>query len=373
MNQSKPDRGQKCNQRGTGHRDDQRGDQGDAGQRDDQRGAGQPGNHQGSNQRGGGATVIDAVLRWRELSILVVALILVAYFEAANTDFLLSEASLQNLSQFVAPAAIIACGEIMLMIGGEIDLSAGMVFALAPFVMHFAHQAGVPLVPAVALALIASALIGLCNGLITVALLVPSFITTLGTNFLLNGLTLTLSHGTPAEAPEDPVFAAIFGNWGYSEIIWAVVVVAVMHTVLRRTRWGLHTIAAGANPIGAAEAGIRVNRLKVGNFMLAATLAGLTGVLESFRISSIDPQAGGNSIMFLAVAAGVIGGTPLAGGSGTILGGLIGAFVLGVLSDGFTLIGVNAFMFNIILGAAILAAMLFNIHVGRLRRLGAMR
>lgn len=314
---------------------------------------------------------LDAVLRWQELSILVVALILVAYFEYANHDFLLTDASLQNLSQFVAPTAIIACGEIMLMIGGEIDLSAGMVFALAPFIMHFANQAGVPLPAAVLLALVASALVGLCNGFITVALLVPSFITTLGSNFLLNGLTLTLSHGTPVESPEEPLFAAIFGNWGYSEIIWAFVVVAVMHTVLRRTRWGLHTIAAGANPIGAAEAGIRVNRLKVGNFMIAATLAGFTGILESFRISSIDPQAGGNGIMFLAVAAGVIGGTPLAGGSGTIVGGLIGAFVLGVLSDGFTLIGINAFVFNIILGGAILAAMLFNIHVGRLRRSGA--
>jgi len=259
----------------------------------------------------------------------------------------------------------------MLMIGGEIDLSAGMVFAMAPFAMHFANQAGVPLPAAVLLALAVSALVGLVNGFITVALLVPSFITTLGTSFLLNGLTLTMSHGTPVEAPDEPVFAAIFGNWGYSEIIWAVVVVAVMHTVLRRTRWGLHTIAAGANPVGAAEAGIRVNRLKIGNFMIAAALAGLTGILESFRISSIDPQAGGNGIMFLGVAAGVIGGTPLAGGSGTIVGGLIGAFVLGVLSDGFTLIGINAFTFNIILGAAILAAMLFNIHVGRLRRSGA--
>ncbi len=315
-------------------------------------------------------SLLDTVLRWQELSILVVALILVAYFEYANHDFLLTDASLQNLSQFVAPAAIIACGEIMLMIGGEIDLSAGMVFALAPFVMHFANQAGVPLPVAIAAGVAVSALVGLCNGFITVALLVPSFITTLGTNFLLNGLTLTLSRGTPVEAPEHPVFAAIFGNWGYSEIIWAVAVVAVMHTVLRRTRWGLHTIAAGANPVGAAEAGIRVNRLKIGNFMIAAALAGFTGILESFRISSIDPQAGGNGIMFLAVAAGVIGGTPLAGGSGTIVGGLIGAFVLGVLSDGFTLIGINAFTFNIILGAAILAAMLFNIHVGRLRRSG---
>ena len=314
--------------------------------------------------------MLNRVLRWQELSILVVALILTAYFEWANTDFLLTDASLQNLSQFVAPAAIIACGEVMLMIGGEIDLSAGMVFALAPFMMHFAHAAGAPLPLAVLAAIAVSALVGLVNGVVTVLLKVPSFITTLGTNFLLNGLTLTLSHGTPVEAPDEAGFAAVFGNWGYSEIIWAVVIVAVMHVVLRRTRWGLHTIAAGANPVGALEAGIRVSRLKVGNFMIAACLAGLTGILEGFRISSIDPQAGGNAIMFLAVAAGVIGGTPLAGGSGTIVGALIGAFVLGVLSDGFTLIGINAFTFNIILGAAILGAMLFNIHVGRLRRTG---
>ena len=321
-----------------------------------------------SRQRSG---AFDAVLRWPELSILVVAVILVAYFEWANTDFLLSDASLENLSQFVAPAAIIACGEIMLMIGGEIDLSTGMVFALAPFIMHFAHGAGVPLPLAVLVGLAVSAAVGLINGVVTVTLRIPCFITTLGTNFLLNGLTLTISRGTPVETPDNPTFAAVFGNWGYSEIIWAVAVVAVMHTLLRRTRWGLHTIASGANPIGASEAGIRVNRLKIGNFMIAATLAGLTGILEGFRISSIDPQAGGNGIMFLAVAAGVIGGTPLAGGSGTIVGGLIGAFVLGVLSDGFTLIGINAFTFNIILGAAILAAMLFNIHVGRLRRTGS--
>jgi simple sugar transport system permease protein len=318
----------------------------------------------------GKMALIDAVFRWRELSILIVALILCAYFEQANPDFLLTDASLQNLSQFVAPAAIIACGEIMLMIGGEIDLSAGMVFALAPFIMHFASSAGIPLPLAVLLGLFASALVGLVNGFVTVALLVPSFITTLGTNFLLNGLTLTISHGTPVEAPDSPAFAAIFGNWGYSEIIWAVAITAIMHFVLRQTRWGLHTVASGANPIGASEAGIKVSRLKIGNFVIAAVLAGLTGILEGFRISSIDPQAGGNNIMFLAVAAGVIGGTPLAGGSGTILGGFIGAFVLGVLSDGFTLIGINAFTFNIILGAAILVAMLFNIHVSRLRRTG---
>ncbi len=315
---------------------------------------------------------LGSFLRWREASILIVALVLIGYFESANRDFLLSGPSLQNLSQFIAPPAIIACGEIMLMIGGEIDLSAGSVFAFAPFVMHFAVQAGMPLIVAVVLALLAAAVVGLINGLITLRLRVPSFVTTLGTLFLLNGFTLTISHGSPVDTPgDDTILASLLGAWGYSEIIWALLIVAAMHVVLRWTRWGLHTIASGGNPLGASEAGIDVRRLKIRNFVLTATLAGLTGILEAFRIASTDPQAGGTNIMFLAVAAGVIGGTPLAGGSGTIIGGLIGAAVLGILSDGFTLIGINAFTFNIILGAAILLAMIANIHFDRLGRRGA--
>ena len=315
--------------------------------------------------------LLDVVLRWREASILVVLVLLVVYFESANRDFLLSRASLENLSQFIAPAAIISLGEIMLMIGGEIDLSAGMIFAFAPFVMHFAAVAGLPPFLGLLLGLLASAAVGLVNGAVTLLLRVPSFVTTLGTMFLLNGITQVLSAGTPVDTPGSPALQAFFGHWGYSEILWAVLLAAVMHTVLRNTRWGLHTVASGGNPVGASEAGINVTRLKIGNFVLSAVLSGFTGVLEDFRISSIDPQAGGSQIMFLAVAAGVIGGTSLAGGSGTIIGGLIGAAVLGVLNDGFTLIGINAFTFNVILGSAILLAMIFNIQVTRLRRGGA--
>jgi simple sugar transport system permease protein len=305
-----------------------------------------------------------------ESRILLVAVVVAAYFETANHDFLLTSASLQNLSQFVAPAAIIAFGEIMLMIGGEIDLSAGMVFAFAPFMMAFAADAGAPMWLAVLAGVLAAGLVGFINGAVTVFLRLPSFVTTLGTLFLINGITLTISRGTPVSTPGGPVFTSIMGGWGYSEIIWAVAIALLMHIMLRHTRWGLHTVASGANPLGASEAGIHVNRLKLGNFILAAVLAGFTGILEGVRITSIDPQAGGNQIMFLAVAAAVIGGTPLTGGSGTIIGGLIGAAVLGMLNDGFTLIGINAFTFNIILGAAILAAMIFNIHMARLGRRG---
>src|ERR1700739_4262507 len=139
-----------------------------------------------------GRRALDAVLRWQEASMRVVALLLIAWFENANHDFLLSSPSLENLSQFVAPAAIIACGEIMLMIGGEIDLSAGMVFAFAPFIMHFSLEAGLPAWLAMFTGVIAAGLVGLINGAVTVYLRIPSFVTTLGTLFFVNGLTLTI-------------------------------------------------------------------------------------------------------------------------------------------------------------------------------------
>jgi simple sugar transport system permease protein len=300
-----------------------------------------------------------------EASVVVVAVALVLYFQATNANFL-TDANLQVLSQFIAAPVILACGEIMLLISREIDLSVGQTFALAPFLMGYANHV-IPVVPSILVALAACALIGLVIGLITIRLSVPSFITTLGMLFLITGVTLTISRGFPSNTPGGPLLTAIMGAWGYSEILWALGAVAVMHVVLRHTRWGLHTIATGGNPIAAAEAGINIDRIRMGNFMLTSMLGGFAGILEAFRIGSTDPLAGGSNIMFLGVASGVIGGTAIAGGTGTIMGGLVGGIVLGVLQDGFTLQGINAFTFDIIIGAAILLAMVANIHLARLR------
>ena len=304
-----------------------------------------------------------------EASVIVVAVVLVLYFQFTNANFL-TDANLQTVSQFIAAPVIIACGEIMLLICREIDLSVGQVFALAPFVMERAAQAGAPVVLAIVAALGVCALIGCVIGLITIRLSVPSFITTLGMLFLITGVTLTISRGFPANTPGGPLLTNIMGNWGYAEIVWALGIVVVMHIVLRHTRWGLHTIATGGNVIAAAEAGININRIRMGNFVLTSTLGGFAGLLEAFRIGSTDPLAGGSNIMFLGVASGVIGGTAIAGGAGTIVGGLVGGIVLGVLQDGFTLQGINAFTFDIIIGAAILLAMVANIHLARLRGAG---
>jgi len=137
-----------------------------------------------------------------------------------------------------------------------------------------------------------------------------------------------------------------------------------------KMRWGLHTVATGGNPAGAAEVGIKVRRIKTGNFILCSALGGFAGMLDAFRIGSIDPLAGGSEIMFAAIASAVIGGTLLTGGLGTTVGAFLGALVLAIVKDGFTLLGVSAFTFDMILGAAILVTMAVNIHLSRLRDQG---
>lgn len=328
--------------------------------------AGPPGRLRGLAQ---GAA--DQFLRQREASILLVAVGLVLYFQASTPVFL-TEGNMVTVSQYVAATAIIAVGQVLLLVNGEIDLSVGNVYTLSPFLVHYAVDFyGVPVIPAILLALLAGAGIGFLNGFITVVLRVPSFVTTLGMLFVVSGITLTTSHAYPAQIPEEADGVSRWlGAAPWSEILWALLIVAVFQVVLTRTRWGLHTVAVGGNLIGAGEAGIKVRRIKIGNFMVCSTLGAFAGILEAFRIDSIDPTAGGTGIMFAAVAAAVIGGTALAGGSGTIVGALLGAIVLGVLRDGFNLVGVNAYTFDLIIGLAILLAMISNVHLARLRRAG---
>ena len=319
--------------------------------------------------RGFWSNLAGILLRRREASIIVVAIILVVYFQVSNQNFL-TQNNIRTVSQFAAATAIISAGEVMLLICGEIDLSAGMVYAFAPFIMYFTYQAGLPIWLAIIFGLLASVAVGLFNGLVTVLLKVPSFITTLGTLFLLEGITLTISNGFPALTPNVGAFNQVFGNSPYSEIIWAIAIVIVMQIVLSFTKWGLHTVATGGNLLGASETGVNVNRVKIGNFMLCSVFAGFAGILEGFRITSIDPLAGGPNIMFAAVAGAVIGGTSLMGGLGTIVGAFLGVLVLSILNDGFTLLGVSAFTFDIILGAAILIAMILNVRLQLLREAG---
>ena len=309
------------------------------------------------------------VLRWREASILLAGILLVGYFQSTSAAFL-SISNIENLIDYTATTSIIAAGEVMVLVCGELDLSAGMVYALSPFIMNFAGAAGLPAVVAIVLALAAAGLVGLINGAITTFLNVPAFVTTLGTMFLINGLTLTISGGFPVQPHAAESVTAIFGGNAWARLGWSLMISLFLQFVLSRTRFGLHTIATGGNIVAAAEVGISVRSIKMRNFVLCSVLGGFAGVIDAFRIGSIDPLAGGSEITFAAIAAAVIGGTLLTGGSGTLIGAFIGALVLGILKDGFTLSGVSAYTFDMILGAAILGTMAVNVRLMQWRERG---
>jgi simple sugar transport system permease protein len=340
--------------------------------------------------------VLDRILSLREGSIIVVTVVTAIYF-SANTGSFFTGANFETLLPYFAPFAILAAGEVFVMILGEIDLSIGALYLFAPILFYkLDSSAGLGLVPSVIVALLVCAAVGAINGFFVAVVEINSFVTTLATLFAFEGLSLIISHGTPVATPGAAAhtttenvthivnghsitlpeqvrhigsFAEIFGGGIYSELIWAVAIVVILQIVLTFTRWGLYTVAIGSNKLGAGEAGVSVKAVMIRNYVLCALTAGLVGVFEAVRAGTVQPDpAGANEILFLAVAAGVIGGTLLTGGSGTVVGALIGALFLGILKDGLILQGVNANYLLFYTGLAIIVAMTVNVYVQRRRR-----
>lgn len=312
--------------------------------------------------------VVRIALRYPETGITLVAILIAIIFEILNGAFLTSEVPV--LLGSTAQYGMLAVGEAMLMITGEIDLSAAKIYSTVPFVAYFITTAGVPFALAIPLALVCAALIGLVNGFITVRLGVPSLISTLGMLFLLNGATLTLSHSQPVHTPDSFLNIAlgagqqtVGGLGAYAPFGWLLAIVFAFTIVLRRTRFGLHTISVGSNLLAAREIGIRTEKTKILNFAIMGVLAGFAGIIEACASGSIDPSAGDNTLTLYAIAAAVIGGTSLFGGSGTVLGALIGAFVVSSLNNGLPLVGAQAGFADVPLGIAIVVAMILNIKI----------
>jgi len=339
--------------------------------------------------------LLTRILSLREGSIIVVAIFAAVYFSANTTSFF-TTANFKTLLPYFAPLAILGAGEVFVMILGEIDLSIGAMYLFAPFVFYKLSTAGIPLVPSLILALLCCMVVGAINGFFTAIVGISSFVTTLGMLFTFEGLSLIISHGQPVEMPGAQVhtthvqvahvvnghhiflteavnhlgtFAKIFGGGVYSEFIWAVAIVVILQITLTFTRWGLYTVAIGSNKLGAAEAGVKVRLVIIRNFVLCSLTGGLVGIFEAVRSAAVQPDpAGANELLFLGIAAAVIGGTLLAGGSGTVVGALIGALFLGVLKDGLILQGVNANYLLFYTGLAIILAAAVSVYVSRARR-----
>jgi simple sugar transport system permease protein len=301
----------------------------------------------------------------QHLSELVSALVAVAlaiFFTIESPHFFTFDNALV-LCQFIAPFAIFALAEVPVLILGEIDLSVGQMYIASPLFVTYWNDAGVPVLPSIILALLMCSVLGLINGLVTVKLRVPSFIATLGMAFALRGIVLIYSNGAPTNPVGSGMLVNLLGGWPWSETFWALGIAILLNVMLRGTTFGLHIIAVGGNTESARESGIRVDAIKTWCFVLCSLLGGVIGILDGYHLGSLDPATDGLTFMFYGVTSAVIGGTALTGGRGTMIGACIGACVLGMIKDGFLILGTSSFALDLVTGLTILAAMILNVQI----------
>ncbi len=294
----------------------------------------------------------------------LVAVALVIFFTIESPNFFTTDNALV-MSQFVAPFAMFALAEVPVLILGEIDLSVGEMYIVSPFFATYWSNTGLPVLPCIVLSLLVCCGLGFINGLATVKLRVPSFIATLAMSFALTGVVLIYSNGAPTNPVGSGALANVLGLWSWSEAFWALGFAALLHVILRRTTFGLHIVAVGGNTESARESGIRVDYTKIWCFVLCALVGGFMGILDGYHLGSLDPATDGLSFTFFGVTSAVIGGTALTGGRGTMVGAVIGAFVLGSIKDGFLILGTSSFALELVTGVAILLAMVLNVQIER--------
>ncbi len=305
-------------------------------------------------------------------------MLLIVVFTAINPAFL-SVLNISNTLAFTVELGLIALAMTLLMTAGEFDLSVGSLFGLTPVLMWALFNSGATsLFVAFVVSLAIAALIGVVNGWFVTALKIPSFLVTLGMLLVARGTALYITDGFPQRtwsADGEWVAAALVGSYQigplrlYMSLFWFVFFAILLHYVLTKTRVGNWIQASGGNAGAAAARGVNVARTKIGLFILSATLAGFAGIISSIRTSAANPNSGtGYELEVIAMV--VIGGTALSGGRGTIIGTVLGIFILRLMRNGIVMIGVPGLAYNIFIGAIILAMMALHSWLDRRNQSG---
>ncbi len=303
---------------------------------------------------------------------LLVLLLMIAAFSFLNPRFL-TLTNFQNVARNTAPLIISASAMTVVMIARGLDLSVGSVLAASSVVAATLAVQGVPLPLAFLAAILLGCLIGFANGAIIVKMRVSPIIVTLGALNIARGLAYLI---TPSA-----ILVGLPRNWGSigtssigpfpMPILLAVLVVAIYAFVTRRTKFGKHIYAVGGNEEAARLSGVNVERTLITLYVLSGAMAALAGLVLSTRVGSGDPNIG-VGFELEVIAAVIIGGTSLSGGEGRILGTVIGAVIVGVLSNGLNLSGVEPFWQYVAQGVVLIAAVVVDKRVNEgVLRMGA--
>ncbi|MCX5516292.1 ribose ABC transporter permease [Kaistia algarum] len=303
---------------------------------------------------------------------LLVLITMIIVFSFFNQRFL-TLANFQNVARNTAPLIISASAMTMVMIARGLDLSVGSVLAAASVVAATLAVHGVPLPIAFAGALALGAVIGFANGAIIVKMRVSPIIVTLGALNIARGIAYLI---TPSA-----ILVGLPRNWGSIgtsslgplpvPIVLAAIVVAVYAWVSRATKFGKHIYAVGGNEEAARLSGVNVERTLITLYVLSGVMAALAGLVLSTRVGSGDPNIG-VGFELEVIAAVIIGGTSLSGGEGRIFGTVIGAVIVGVLSNGLNLSGVEPFWQYVAQGLVLITAVVVDKRVNEgVLRMGA--
>lgn len=290
-----------------------------------------------------------------------ILLLLVAGLALISEHFLSFE-NLRNVLRQISVVAIVASAVTLVMVAGGLDLSVGGVVALSGVVSALLAVNGLPIPLAFAAGVATGALVGFINGFLVVQMGLNSVIATLGTLYMAKGVASLITGGVPVH--NVPAGYSTIGTGFVAGIpipvIVMLAVVAVFAVLQRATLLGKFAIAIGSNFEAARLAGIRVNAVRMTLYVLSGTMAGLGGILISSRLSSGQPTAA-SGLEFDVIVAAILGGVSLAGGEGSVIGTLIGALILGVISNGLNILGVEPFWQTILQGVILVVAVSIDI------------
>ena len=275
--------------------------------------------------------------------------------------------SILTLALQTSTTTLMGIGVTFAIITGGIDLSIGSVIALSGTVAVMVANAGAPIWISMLCGLLLGVFCGFINGLLITKLKLPPFIATLGMMMVIRGVALTITNANASPAPEafgvlgNNTFLRIGSRFpGFSYPVLIMIVAAfIFHFILKKTRIGRYTYAVGSNEEAARLSGIKVNRVKIVNYVFCALLAALVGLILASRMVTSQPNSAIGYEMF-AIASAVIGGTSLMGGVGTVIGTVIGSFMIGILTVGLTMQGANYFMQQIVIGLVVIFAVAFD-------------
>jgi ribose transport system permease protein len=284
------------------------------------------------------------------------------------TPHFLTVSNLLNIAQQTSINAIVAAGMTFVILSGGIDLSVGSIVALSGVALGALLQGGQPPFIAIPGAIAVGAGCGLLNGLIVSIGGLPPFIATLGMMSVARGTALVFTEGRPVSGFDEGFRWLATGTAGFvpAPVIVMLLVYAVAHVVLTRTTFGRYVYAIGGNEEATRLSGVAVRFHKTAIYGVSGALSAVAAIVLTARLNSAQPIAG---MMYEldAIAATVIGGTSLTGGSGSLIGTLVGALIMGVLRNGLNLLGVSSFLQQIVIGGVIVGAVLVDTLLKRHR------